>query len=315
MTDEMVKIPDQIIVSEPEEDLISIAEQRLVRFEKMMEMALKVTAPSDWVLMQTKNGPKPYLCGTGAEAIARLFGISIKDTRTEKINSQDDGGAFYFYRVTGTATRKNDVFEAMGTCSSRDSFFAMRAGEALPLSQIDETNIMKAAYTNMTTNAITRFLGIRNVTIEALEAAGIKIGEIAKVEFKSGTKGGDKSAEWNEAQKKKADAIDKALLEIYGGDGSLAGAKLEELTAFTYQGKPVPGQKDVKKLTGKRIEIAFNKVKAMYENYQKEGNGEQKATPDQGAKTDGPPSDGYDELFRDGPGPDNSGPNPKAHQG
>lgn len=51
------------------------------------------------------------------------------------------------------------------------------------MSEIDETNIRKAAYSNMVVNGVTRILGIRNLTWDQVKAAGIDQSKAPKVTY------------------------------------------------------------------------------------------------------------------------------------
>lgn len=183
--DEIIAVPGN---EGQEEDIIMMAEQRVNQLQRILETSLKVTNSQDWIDQQGK----PYLMGSGAEKIARLFGLRIKDVKSDKRNSQDEKGSFYFYVYTGVVEMGTgkDSIEAVGTCSSKDQFFAKKGGVLKPLSEIDETNIMKAAYTNMVVNGITRLLGLRNLTWEQLQKAGLNTDKIVKVNYQKGAEGG-----------------------------------------------------------------------------------------------------------------------------
>ena len=131
-----------------------------------------------------KDG-KPYLCASGAEKIARLCGVGWDHVRCEKILSNDEKGQFYYFEYTGDFYLGNDRISAVGTCSQKDQFFAMSKGQMKPASEIDETNIRKAAYSNMLVNGITRILGIRNLTWEELTASGIDRSKVQGVNYKT----------------------------------------------------------------------------------------------------------------------------------
>lgn len=187
---EVVVIPDQSL-TDISDDIISLAEHRIASLQKIITVSLKVTNEQDWVDQQGK----PYLQGSGAEKVGRLFGLSWKDIKTEKINSSDEKGPFYYYRTEGVFMLKGESIVAIGTCSSKDQFFAKRGGEFLPISQVDETNIMKSSYTNCVVNGITRLLGLRNLTWDQLKAAGLESDRVAKVEYAKGGAGGGKISE------------------------------------------------------------------------------------------------------------------------
>lgn len=195
------------------DDIIASAERRVAQIDKIKTLALKSTNENDWIDQQGK----PYLAASGAEKVARLFGISWKIMKSEKINTNDEKGQFYFYQVTGlfTLAGGKDSVEAVGTCSSKDQFFAKttitnKDGEKekilKPLSEVDETNIMKAAYSNCIANGITRLLGIRNLTWEQVKTGGIDQSKTAKVTYAGG---GDGGGLISEAQAKRLYAIAK----------------------------------------------------------------------------------------------------------
>lgn len=209
MTDqpqEVVVLQNDQLATIATEDIITMAEHRVAQMQRLKDVALKATNAKDWV----NQGGEPYMCAPGAEKVGRLFGVKVTGVTHQKIDTKDEKGPFYFYQYKGLFSLPGDVdsIEVVGTCSSKDQFFAKRGGELLPLSEIDETNIMKAAYTNMFQNGVTRLLGLRNVTWEQLEAAGIKKSEAANVEYKSGK---DKQAAAagtiSEAQRKRLYAI------------------------------------------------------------------------------------------------------------
>lgn len=200
-------------LADTSDDLIASAERRIAQIDKIITLSIRRTNENDWVDQQGK----PYLTASGAEKIARLFGISWKILKSEKILTSDEKGQFYFYQVTGVFTLGGgkDSVESVGTCSSKDQFFAKHtitneSGEKekvlKPLSEVDETNIMKAAYSNCVANGITRLLGIRNLTWEQVKAGGIDQNKAAAVKYANGGAGGGLISE---AQAKRLYAISK----------------------------------------------------------------------------------------------------------
>jgi hypothetical protein len=171
---------------ETTDDIIAVAERRASKLAQLKALSLKHTNKNDWVM----QGDKPYLVCSGAEKIARLFGVSWKLIKNEKIMTEDENGRFYFYDCFGEFTLGIDTIEAEGTCSQKDKFFAKSGGTMKPLSEIDETNIKKAAYSNMVVNGITRILGIRNLTIQELLDAKIDLKGINKIDYAEGGEGG-----------------------------------------------------------------------------------------------------------------------------
>lgn len=174
--------------------LIAVAEQaekRVEAMQKIKRMALKLTNPHDWV----DESGKPYLQASGAEKVARLFGISWRISEPERESIE---GGHFTYTYHGEFSLAGASIEAIGTRSSKDGFFKKyewkgegekRTRVELPVSEIDPGDIKKAAYTNLLANGITRLLGIRNLTYEDLkEYAGISKEQITSVEYKKSGK-------------------------------------------------------------------------------------------------------------------------------
>lgn len=213
---ELVVIPNSGI-AENVDDIMLNVERRFEQFEKVMTLAIKTTSPNDWCDM----GGRPFLTSSGAEKVGRRFGVGWKDVRSEKKVSEDEKGNFYFYVFTGIFTFGKDSVEAIGTCSSKDQFFSMKGGVAKPISEVDETNIMKSAYSNMIVNGVSRLLGIRNLRWEQLEEGGIKKSDIPKVEYKKTTqpKTENGNSQSNYSDQPISDAQRKRLFAISTGAG------------------------------------------------------------------------------------------------
>lgn len=162
------------------DDILAAANRRIAQLDQIVTLSLKRTNVNDWVDQQGK----PYLVCSGAEKIARLFGVCWTNIKSEKIISSDETGQFYFYEFSGEFRLGRDMIYAVGTCSQKDAFFSKTKEGTKPLSEIDETNIRKAAYSNMVVNGVSRILGIRNLTWEQLAAAGIDRNKTSKITYK-----------------------------------------------------------------------------------------------------------------------------------
>jgi len=251
----------EIISIERVEDLISIAQQRIEVVPRLVDLSLKVTNYRDWV----NQGEGPYLVHSGAEKIARLFGIKILNVDTKKEWAKDTRGEYYIYRTTGTVALPGtiDSIEAMGTCSQRDAFFAKAKGEWLDSIEVDETNIMKASYSNFVVNGITHLLGLRNLTWEQVIKAGIDKSKVLKVDYQSGSQ----KVEATDTEKNTQKKLWNLLLQITGGDETRARDLLKEQSGFTSKKdkKKIEGKTDVKYLTGKWLNFTYKKIKEMAE--------------------------------------------------
>lgn len=232
VNNEIVVVPNQTL-ADMTDDIIASAERRIAGLQKVINIALKITNENDWVDQQGK----PYLQGSGAEKVARLFGVSWKDLKTEKIRTEDENGPFYYYRTEGVFCLRADSIVAVGTCSSKDQFFAKRGGEFLPLSQVDETNVMKASYTNCVVNGITRLLGLRNLTWDQVRMGGVNKDKVAGVKYANGGAGGGKISE---AQGKRLFAI-----AMSGAAKDEAKGREDELRKFLKEKYHIEHSKDI----------------------------------------------------------------------
>ena len=243
------------------DDILAIAEKRVDTFNKIKLIALRATNSQDWI---DQDG-SPYLQGPGAEKVGRLFGLDWKlkgDPR--KVSSDDDKGPFYYYEVRLLVSSKSgDNIEAVGTCSSRDSFFAKAKGAWRLLSEIDETNIMKSAYTNALSNGITRLLGLRNLTWEEVERhTGLKRDQVAQVRHEQNPEVAAKEAELRAE-------VSKILETAFPGVPVEQQKALASLTQFTGKdGTVVAGVFDVSRLSGRRLEVTAGKAREALAKFQ-----------------------------------------------
>lgn len=203
-----------------DETLIGLAEQaerRIDAMTKIKKVSLKLTNRHDW----TDQGGKPYLQVSGAEKIARMFGISWKISGPEC--EQQEGGHFAF-TYKGYFSLAGASIEVIGTRSSKDGFFKKYGYEngtktELPASEIDRGDVKKAAYTNCIGNGITRILGLRNMTYDDLrEFAGISPDMIGKVEYKK--KGKQDNGIVSEEAKEISTAVEAVRMRTKKADGT-----------------------------------------------------------------------------------------------
>jgi len=194
-------------IEEGIELVIANAEKQVKVLEKILQIAISRTNSYDWI----DQMGKPYLTCSGAEKLMPLFGVNLNNTSYDKRYSTDEKGSYYIYQYKGTFSWKGGSIEAIGACSSRDKFFAWdsKAQAFKPLHDVDETNIMKAAYTNMMVNGVTRLLGIRNLTWTQLEGYGVSKEKAARVEYKNGNAGSNLNI-ISEPQQKRLYAIGKS---------------------------------------------------------------------------------------------------------
>lgn len=232
------------------------AEQRVEAIKKIKILSLRVTNPHDW----TDQGGRPYLQVSGAEKVARLFGISWRFDPPMLIVEED---GHFRYEYKGYFSMGAAEIEVVGTRSSRDLFFTGKANPKPP-SEIDKGDVMKAAFTNCVGNGVTRLLGIRNLTYEDLQEAGIDPAKIGKVEYK-------KQEMSTEAQGQREE-IRKMLEEMSGGDPKLFAAGLQKYTSFTGKdGQEVKGKTKIEDLSEKAVPVTYGKIKKAYDEWKAKG--------------------------------------------
>jgi hypothetical protein len=275
-----------------DDNLVAIAkaaEARVDAMNRIKRAALRVTNAHDW----TDQGGRPYIWASGAEKIARLFGISWR-LDEPSIMTEEDG--HYSYTFKGYFRMGAVEIEVEGSRSSKDAFFSRKKGADVPPSEIDRNNVRKAALTNCLGNGVTRLLGIRNLSWADLDAANIKREDVGKVEYAT--------AEMSEEAQTQKDATWKMLLEMGLGKPENAKKLLVKATAFTGKdGKEVPGKNDLNKISEKQMAVTYGKVKDAYEKWQKEKAKKQKkqdAPEEERAETSDEIAKGFAEEMGDG---------------
>lgn len=205
MSNEMI-VPDANTVIVPQQnndrDSFAMLERRNRFFEQVMMVAIKATSANDWV---DQNG-KPYLGSSGCEKVACRFAVRVFGLKTEREDLEDEKGRYYLYTTTGKAAlgdgHENEV---IGTCSSRDKFFAMKEGKLKPIQDVDIANIKKKSVTNFYGNAIRKLLGLNNLTWDDLAKFGI-------------TKAGKTSVQYNSKKKDSHTTTSKPAVETETND-------------------------------------------------------------------------------------------------
>lgn len=237
-----------------DDNLIVMAEQaerRVQAMNRIKQAALQMTNANDW----TDQNGKPYLQVSGAEKVARLFGISWRMDVPTLIKEED---GHYSFEIKGYFSMGTAEIEVIGTRSSKDPFFS-HSGK-LPPAEVDKNNVKKGALTNCIGNGITRLLGIRNLTWAEVRGGGVSQADVSKVEYKQQEMSGDAQG--------KRDEIWKMLMEMAGSDEAVARAGLAKYTKFTAKdGKEVPGRTDMSKLTEKQISPTYERIKKAYDEW------------------------------------------------
>lgn len=202
---------NELVLNESNMEMVlAEAEKKVALMSRVLTVSIKATNSKDW----TDQNGHPFPTASAAEKIGGVFGIKMElpvppeGLREER---EDNKGKYYIYTFTAKFILGARYIYAIGSGSSRDKFFSWDSGTKSwkELSEFDETNIKKAAYSNLVLNGITRILGIRNLTWEQLEAGGIKKDEVSKIDYNKGKEtGGEKKSEYiSEPQRKRLIAI------------------------------------------------------------------------------------------------------------
>lgn len=204
------------------EKMVRDFDHEITLYRKLVAASIAATRPQDWVIM----GDRAYLQGTGADSVARVWGIMFgAATITREVHPDlpgPDGKATYTYICAGPIGCKKTgmVFENLeGTRWSGDKFFwgkriDQSTGEEIMIPP-DPSDVRKAAFENWKGRGVGMIAGLRNVTPEDLALAGMT--KVGKVEFQKGAQGGTvapgrKATAWRTPKNfGPAEARDKAI--------------------------------------------------------------------------------------------------------
>ncbi len=268
---------------------VAALEKRVEIFAAINRILVKHTQPVDWLLMTTQGsrGKVAYLGADGAERIAALLGITWSTPKKER--QQREG--FYIWQFEGHFQMAGrGVVYALGSCSSRDKFFGRSGGEWKPENDVSERDVQMKGFSNWIRNGVSRLLGLRNLGEGFFGPEFWK--QIPKVEFEGGGKGGSSKKQTPEEEKVARECWDFILGEA-GGDEEKARENLAKGTAFEGRdGKPVPGLREWKALTGKRLQYLHERIMKA-----KAKKGKAAPAPEPSGHDDEPPEPGSEAGF------------------
>jgi hypothetical protein len=267
--DERSVTEEMQIISIPErgftvEKALAAVEKNVELFNKVKIIALKMTKASDWVDL----GGNPYLMDRGTENVAIAFGVDVSEVRLTQEWNEDAKGRYYAYVASGKAYSKTlgRYVEDIGVCSQRDKFFGMVSGKLKEVADVDMANIRRKAVTNLYNRLIKRVIGLMGVTFADLEASGISLKAVQKVDYKSGGQKAEAAANLPDDAKKKRDAIWSMLMEIAVGDVDAAKGLLMAVSSFKDKDGKEHKLEDISRLTSEKwIASLYGKVKKEHE--------------------------------------------------
>lgn len=271
--------------------------------------ALAKTKPHQWLARRDSKGNTTLnLMAPGAERIRANCPIGYLNKRdyVDTWNKETGPGYTIYYEADFfLGSPKSGTMPVIGSCSSDDDFFsiehndmtynadnpehkaALESGDGklssdgktifmkvrIPAAEVSREDIRKSALSNLVVNGITRVLGIRSISPDELQEAGIDIAKIPSIDYGSKRQ---QSGRLAPAQEQKKAEIWKMLVELCGNDETKAKADLKTRTAFKAKdgGKDYEGQDNWERLSEKQIEFHFERIKADYTAW-KEGQGQQ----------------------------------------
>ena len=253
------------------------ADKSVDAINTITKAALRLTTHLDWVNI----GGKPYLQETGASKIATLMRVNLRILPPTK-QYDPDGSGHYTYSTMGEFEFAGMSITAFGMRSTKDEFFIGSASATMTITSdkgekatvpkpqkkpqdVDERDVMQAAYSNCVNRGIKELIpGLRNITIEHLQAAGVDTSKIKGYDFNSGT-----PAVMSDEAKNMRGEIEAMLREVYGNKWTEG---LEMATAFVGKdGKDVPGKTDIRKISEKQLPVTYGAVKKNYEKWVADG--------------------------------------------
>ena len=223
--------------------------------QKITNTLLRLAKPGDWVKFKSGEQEVGCLGSAGAERIAAAIGISFIDWSKRKEVGSDEKGDYYWWWYTCTAKLSGREIQVEGRAGSRDKFFGKKGGELKVLSDINEGDIQTAARHNAMKEGVKVLLGIRNMPVDELQKAGIKLVD-----------GGVNFAKKESAPEDivKQRELGEVILKLCSGNMEKCATTLETLTTWTdSSGKVVKGKKTCSDVTGKQLVICLSKAKQL----------------------------------------------------
>lgn len=157
------------------------AKQRFAVISKLRAFALRNTKAHHW----TDEQGTPFLNSHGTDHVELAFGISSTVISKDKMDMEDEKGKYYLWTfvVRCQLPGHNDFVEAVGACSSRDRFLGTETRKGRSIDKVQETHIIKKAWTDARRTAIQRMFDLRGLTWDELKECGIDKAKCASVRY------------------------------------------------------------------------------------------------------------------------------------
>lgn len=245
---------------------VQLAERYFAFIEKIRRLAVNATRKADWI----DESGSPFLMSDGAYKIANAFGVTVSNMRFDpREDFSDEYGEWYLYTVHGVASWNGREQPQVGTCSTRDKFFAKRTKDNknyyLPLSEICVGDVKKKAVTNLLSRAIKSQLGLDFTwdELEELSGGAIKKGAVTRIRHTAGAAGG--RPEQNPDAIEKRNTARKLVLEMAGNNVDEYTKIVRTASAWTNkEGKHFDGKNSLKDVSDAAIPAVLNKILDMH---------------------------------------------------
>jgi hypothetical protein len=244
----------------PDEEFDNAIIRRALNYSKKLSAVAKIAGRKGI----DSIGGKPYFNSGGCSRIADVMGVSWGQW-SERRENYEDGHFEYFFEADFSYA--NRMIHASGSRCSRDDFYSTAHGKDIPPSEIDAGDVRKAALSNLLHNGVSNLLGLKNLTWEELQRAGI-------------TDEGRSSVDYG-GQEMRPDALDektlvsKLLKEMSGGDKEVAKHYLQRATTWTKpDGTEVSGKVDLNKVSEKQMGVCLRKLREIEKELAECGEGE-----------------------------------------
>lgn len=138
------------------------------------KVILQALPKDDWVTFDGKHASIGNVAVQSAIPMMAGFKIESLEGPAKK-ESDDDVGKKYMYEYRGVFSFAGKRIVVIGSCDSRQKFFARSHGSWRQLSDINEVHIIRAAYNACIGGAIKMFLGITRISCEQIAGLGLNI--------------------------------------------------------------------------------------------------------------------------------------------
>ena len=162
--------------------------------------------------------------------------------------------------------------EDIGVCSQRDRFFGMVGGQLKEIEDVDMANIRRKAVTNLYNRLIKRAVGLMNITVEDLVAAGLDTSRIPVIEYKTGTARSELSPEGRTARLKLSaegraarQRLGAMLMAMANNDKAAAAKLLEKYSEWKDENGNVHRASSFEDMTERWLFTTYMKVKKVYD--------------------------------------------------